>query len=106
MAAYLIYARREITDEEVSKQYSQQAVPQIRGFGGGVLACPQGSTRAGRRLGAPVGCPSGHVADGGRVGLNHPFDGFWLLGTYGPRYSPRERVNGVEDFGRCSRLRL
>lgn len=46
MAAYLIYARREITDEEVSKQYSQQAVPQIRGFGGGVLACPQGSTRA------------------------------------------------------------
>jgi uncharacterized protein (DUF1330 family) len=37
MAAYLIYARREITDEEVSKRYSEQAVPQIRKFGGEVL---------------------------------------------------------------------
>jgi uncharacterized protein (DUF1330 family) len=38
MAAYFIYARKEITDEEVSRQYSQQAVPQIREFGGEVLA--------------------------------------------------------------------
>ncbi|HEX3803419.1 MAG TPA: DUF1330 domain-containing protein [Solirubrobacteraceae bacterium] len=38
MAAYFIYARQEITNEEISKQYSQQAVPQIREFGGEVLA--------------------------------------------------------------------
>lgn len=38
MAAYLIYARKEITDEAVSKRYSQQAVPQILEFGGQVLA--------------------------------------------------------------------
>lgn len=38
MAAYLIYARKEITDEEISKRYSEQAVPQIREFGGEVLA--------------------------------------------------------------------
>jgi uncharacterized protein (DUF1330 family) len=37
MAAYFIYARQQITDEEVSRQYSQQAVPQIREFGGEVL---------------------------------------------------------------------
>jgi uncharacterized protein (DUF1330 family) len=34
MAAYLIYARREITNDEISKQYSQQVLPQIREFGG------------------------------------------------------------------------
>ena len=38
MAAYLIYSRKEITDEEVSRRYSQRAVPQIREFGGEVLA--------------------------------------------------------------------
>jgi uncharacterized protein (DUF1330 family) len=38
MAAYLIYARQEITNEEISKQYSQQVVPQIREFGGDVIA--------------------------------------------------------------------
>jgi uncharacterized protein (DUF1330 family) len=38
MAAYLIYARQQITNEEISRQYSQQAVPQIREFGGEVLA--------------------------------------------------------------------
>jgi uncharacterized protein (DUF1330 family) len=38
VAAYLIYARKEITDEEIFKRYSQLAVPQIRGFGGEVLA--------------------------------------------------------------------
>lgn len=38
MAAYFIYSRKEITDEEVSRRYSQQAVPQIREFGGEVLA--------------------------------------------------------------------
>ena len=37
MAAYLIYARNEITDEEVSRRYSELAVPQIREFGGEVL---------------------------------------------------------------------
>jgi uncharacterized protein (DUF1330 family) len=37
MAAYFIYSRKEITDEEVSRRYSQQAVPQIREFGGEVL---------------------------------------------------------------------
>ena len=34
MAAYLIYARKAITDEEVSRRYSQLVVPQIREFGG------------------------------------------------------------------------
>lgn len=38
MAAYFIYARRAITDEEISREYSRQAVPQIRRFGGEVLA--------------------------------------------------------------------
>ena len=37
MAAYLIYARKEITDAEVSQRYSRLAVPQIREFGGEVL---------------------------------------------------------------------
>jgi len=37
MAAYFIYARKEITDEEKSREYSRQAVPQIRQFGGEVL---------------------------------------------------------------------
>ena len=37
MAAYFIYARTEITDEEKSREYSRQAVPQIRQFGGEVL---------------------------------------------------------------------
>ncbi|MGB9183789.1 MAG: DUF1330 domain-containing protein [Solirubrobacteraceae bacterium] len=38
MAAYLIYARKEITDEVKSREYSRQAVPQIQHFGGEVLA--------------------------------------------------------------------
>lgn len=38
MAAYFIYARREITDEEKSREYSRQAVPQIQRFGGELLA--------------------------------------------------------------------
>lgn len=38
MAAYFIYARQQITNEEISRQYSQQAVPQILEFGGEVLA--------------------------------------------------------------------
>jgi uncharacterized protein (DUF1330 family) len=37
MAAYVIYARREQTDEEKSRQYSKLAVPQIREFGGDVV---------------------------------------------------------------------
>lgn len=38
MAAYFIYARTAITDEEVSKRYSQQVIPQIHEFGGELLA--------------------------------------------------------------------
>ncbi len=38
MAAYFIYARTEITDAEVSQRYSELAVPQIREFGGELLA--------------------------------------------------------------------
>jgi uncharacterized protein (DUF1330 family) len=38
MAAYFIYARKEITDEEVSTRYSQRVIPQIREFGGELLA--------------------------------------------------------------------
>jgi uncharacterized protein (DUF1330 family) len=37
MAAYFIYARTSITDEELSKRYSQLAVPQIQEFGGEVV---------------------------------------------------------------------
>lgn len=37
MAAYLIYARSEVTDEEKSREYSRQVVPQIREFGGEVV---------------------------------------------------------------------
>ncbi len=37
MAAYFIYARSEITDAEVSRRYSELAVPQIHQFGGEVL---------------------------------------------------------------------
>lgn len=37
MAAYLIYSRTEITDEEVSKEYGRRVTPQIREFGGEVL---------------------------------------------------------------------
>ena len=37
MAAYLIYSRTEITDEEVSKEYGRQVIPQIRESGGEVL---------------------------------------------------------------------
>jgi uncharacterized protein (DUF1330 family) len=37
MAAYLIYSRTEITDEEVSKEYGRRVIPQIREFGGEVL---------------------------------------------------------------------
>lgn len=38
MAAYLIYAREEITDEAKSREYSRQVVPQIEQFGGELLA--------------------------------------------------------------------
>jgi uncharacterized protein (DUF1330 family) len=38
MSAYLIFARKTITNEEISKQYSKQVVPQILEFGGEVLA--------------------------------------------------------------------
>ena len=37
MAAYLIYSRREITDEEKSLRYGELVVPQIREFGGEVI---------------------------------------------------------------------
>ncbi len=37
MAAYIIYSRTEITDEEVSKEYGRRVIPQIREFGGEVL---------------------------------------------------------------------
>jgi uncharacterized protein (DUF1330 family) len=37
MAAYLIYSRTQITDEELSKEYGRQVIPQIREFGGEVL---------------------------------------------------------------------
>ena len=37
MAAYLIYSRTEITDEDVSKEYGRLVIPQIRAFGGEVL---------------------------------------------------------------------
>lgn len=38
MAAYFIYARSEITDEEKSRRYSALAVPQIQKFGGEFIA--------------------------------------------------------------------
>jgi uncharacterized protein (DUF1330 family) len=38
MAGYFIYARKEITDEVKSREYSRRAVPQIQHFGGEVLA--------------------------------------------------------------------
>jgi uncharacterized protein (DUF1330 family) len=37
MAAYLIYSRVEITDEEVSKEYGRRVIPRIREFGGEVV---------------------------------------------------------------------
>ncbi|MGH6672828.1 MAG: DUF1330 domain-containing protein [Xanthobacteraceae bacterium] len=37
MAAYVIYARRDETDGEKSRQYSKLAVPQIREFGGEIV---------------------------------------------------------------------
>jgi uncharacterized protein (DUF1330 family) len=37
MAAYLIYSRTAITDEEVSKEYGRRVIPQILEFGGEVL---------------------------------------------------------------------
>lgn len=37
MAAYLIYSRTEITDEDASKEYGRLVIPQIREFGGEVL---------------------------------------------------------------------
>ncbi len=37
MAAYLIYSRTEITDEERSKEYGRRVIPQIREFDGEVL---------------------------------------------------------------------
>ncbi|MGH2842443.1 MAG: DUF1330 domain-containing protein [Solirubrobacteraceae bacterium] len=44
MAAYLIYSRTEITDEEVSKEYGRQVIPQIREFGGEVLVARGSAT--------------------------------------------------------------
>jgi uncharacterized protein (DUF1330 family) len=38
MAAYFIYARTAITDEEKSKRYGELVVPQIRQFGGELVA--------------------------------------------------------------------
>jgi uncharacterized protein (DUF1330 family) len=38
MAAYFIYARTAITDEERSREYSRLVVPQIREFGGEIVA--------------------------------------------------------------------
>ncbi|HEX5506668.1 MAG TPA: DUF1330 domain-containing protein [Thermomicrobiales bacterium] len=38
MAAYLIYARRQITDEEKSRQYSQQVLPSIHQYGGELVS--------------------------------------------------------------------
>jgi uncharacterized protein (DUF1330 family) len=37
MAAYFVYARSDITDQEKSLRYSELAVPQIREFGGEVV---------------------------------------------------------------------
>jgi len=37
VAAYVIYARRDETDEEKSRQYSKLVVPQIRDFGGEIV---------------------------------------------------------------------
>jgi uncharacterized protein (DUF1330 family) len=37
MAAFLIYARRDITDEAKSRRYSELVVPQIRAFGGEIV---------------------------------------------------------------------
>jgi uncharacterized protein (DUF1330 family) len=37
MAAYLIYSRREITDQEKSLRYAELVVPQIRAFGGEIV---------------------------------------------------------------------
>lgn len=37
MAAYLIYSRTAITDEELSKEYGRQVIPQIHEFGGEVI---------------------------------------------------------------------
>ncbi|MGH9086656.1 MAG: DUF1330 domain-containing protein [Acidimicrobiales bacterium] len=45
MAAYLLFARTAITDEEKSKRYGELVIPQIRAFGGEVVA-----TRAVPRL--------------------------------------------------------
>jgi uncharacterized protein (DUF1330 family) len=38
VAAYFIYARKQITDEEKSREYSRLAVPQIREFGGEIVS--------------------------------------------------------------------
>lgn len=38
MSAYLLYARTAITDAETSKRYGELVVPQIREFGGEMLA--------------------------------------------------------------------
>ena len=38
MAAYFIYARTAITDEEKSREYSRLVVPQIREWGGEIVA--------------------------------------------------------------------
>jgi uncharacterized protein (DUF1330 family) len=37
MAAFLIYARRDITDEAKSRKYAELVVPQIRAFGGEIV---------------------------------------------------------------------
>lgn len=37
MAAYVIYARHDTSDEEKSRQYSKLVVPQIKAFGGEIV---------------------------------------------------------------------
>jgi uncharacterized protein (DUF1330 family) len=38
MAAYLLYARHQVTDEAKSRRYSQEVLPSIRQYGGEVVA--------------------------------------------------------------------
>ncbi len=37
MSAYLVYARRSVTDEAKSRRYRELVVPQVRAFGGEFL---------------------------------------------------------------------
>ncbi|HUX87034.1 MAG TPA: DUF1330 domain-containing protein [Chloroflexota bacterium] len=38
MAAYLIYARKDIVDQAKSVEYAQRVVPQIKEYGGEIVA--------------------------------------------------------------------